>query len=192
MDAKITKPKNHFQQDQLQFKQSTIPPSILHQHRFPSYSHEVGTTSPPPSHSTPYPTSVQLPPPPSHSTLPLHPLPYVSTTSPPPSHSTPYPTSAQLPPTLPLHPLPYVGTTSPLPSHSTPYPTSVQLPPYPPTSHLTAGVDFFSFDLASAGLNEGIILGPRTLCLIPGGPASGGGSEPLPPSGRRMLRERNQ
>ena len=68
----------------------------------------------------------------------------------------------------------------------------VHLAPHPPTLHLTAGADFFSFDLASAGLNEGIILGPRTLCLIPGGPASGGGSAVLPPSGRRMLQVRNQ
>ena len=112
----------------------------------------------------------------------FHPTHLKSVQLPPlPSHSTPYPSQYNFPPypstpppTLPLHPLP---------SHST---------PYPPTSHLTAGVDFFSFDLASAGLNEGIILGPRTLCLIPGGPASGGGSEPLPPSGRRMLQERNQ
>ena len=105
------------------------------------------------------------------------------------------------------HPPSYTNTDFPSPSHI----KSVQLPPYPPTPppilrgyifttlppptpHLTAGTDadFFSFDLASAGLNEGIILGPRTLCLIPGGPASGGESEPLPLSGGRMLQERNQ
>ena len=64
----------------------------------------------------------------------------------------------------------------------------VHLAPYPPTLHLTTGVDFSSFDLASAGLNEGILLGVRTLCLIPGGPASGGGSAVLPPSGKGVVR----
>ena len=70
--------------------------------------------------------------------------------------------------------------------HLAPYPPT--LPPSHASSHLTAGADFSSFDLASAGLNEGIILGPRTLCLIPGGPASRGGSAVDPPSGKGVVR----